>query len=137
MVEINVEYTGSLHCIAKHGPSGMTLETDAPKDNMGKGESFSPTDLAATSLATCILTTMAIAALKHPEIDLTGAKARVLKEMSKELPRRISGLPVTITFARNYSPQQRTLLEKAALTCPVHRSLGTDVKIPLTFVYPD
>jgi putative redox protein len=136
MVEIFVEYTGQLHCIAKHGPSGVTLETDAPKDNMGKGESFSPTDLAATSLATCMMTTMAIAALKHPEINLSGTKVHVVKEMSKEPPRRIARLPVTFTFARDYTPQQKTLLENAARTCPVHRNLGETVEIPIKFVYP-
>ena len=80
MVEIDATYEGQLHCQAKHGPSGTTAVTDAPKDNMGKGESFSPTDLVATALGTCALTTMGIAAQKN-QLNMAGATAHVSKEM--------------------------------------------------------
>ena len=80
MVEITTTYDGQLRCTATHGPSGNTLITDAPKDNMGKGEAFSPTDLVATALATCVLTTMGIVAKRH-DLDIAGATARVTKEM--------------------------------------------------------
>src|SRR3954451_16658330 len=80
MVEIKAVYEGQLHCTATHGPSGMTLTTDAPKDNMGKGESFSPTDLVATALATCVVTTMGIVAQRH-NLDITGTTVRVEKHM--------------------------------------------------------
>jgi len=90
MVEIQVEYQGKLRCEAKHVDSGATLLTDAPKDNQGEGASFSPTDLVATALGSCMLTLMGIGA-KRLEIDLSGAKATVKKEMSADAPRRIEG----------------------------------------------
>src|SRR3982751_709470 len=92
MVEISVKYTGDLHCEATHGPSKSQISTDAPTDNKGKGESFSPTDLVATALATCMSTTMGIAAEDHG-LNLNGMTVRVRKEMSKDAPRRIIGLP--------------------------------------------
>ena len=98
MVEIKITYDGDLHCTAEHGPSGKTLWTDAPVDNMGKGESFSPTDLAATALGTCYLTVMGIAA-KKDKVNIDGTKARVEKHMSTEKPRRISKLVVDIDMA--------------------------------------
>src|SRR4051812_38978580 len=92
MVEVTVKYTGDLHCDATHGPSKSVIATDAPADNRGKGESFSPTDLVATALATCMSTTMGIAAADHG-IDLSGLTVKVQKQMSKDAPRRIVGLP--------------------------------------------
>src|SRR5438093_2949357 len=95
MVKISIEYKGELHCSAKHGPSGAQLETDAPRDNEGKGESFSPTDLVATALGTCMATIMGIYARRH-DIDLRGMKIEVSKEMSADTPRRIARLATEI-----------------------------------------
>src|ERR1700755_2709223 len=106
MVAIQLEYEGDLHSKAVHGPSGNVLNTDAPKDNQGRGEAFSPTDLTATSLATCIATTMAIAGRKYG-IELKGLKYEVTKEMTTVPPRRIARLATTI-----WLPIQKT--EEAA-----------------------
>src|SRR3954451_20182390 len=92
MVSISVQYTGDLHCDATHGPSQSKLPTDAPTDNKGKGEAFSPTDLVATALGTCMATTMGIKA-EELGVDLRGMKVSVQKEMSKDAPRRIVALP--------------------------------------------
>ena len=132
MVEIKATYEGQLHCTATHGPSGATLSTDAPKDNMGKGESFSPTDLIATALGTCMLTTMGIVAQRH-NIDMIGARARVTKEMVSQPSRRIGTLGVEIVIPRELGEEDRKRLEHAAHACPVHRSLHPDVNIPVTF----
>ena len=132
MVEIDAVYEGQLHCTATHGPSGATLPTDAPKDNMGKGEAFSPTDLVATALGTCMLTTMGIVAQRH-NIDLSGARVRVSKEMVSQPQRRIGRLGVEIAVPKDLSQDDRQRLENAALHCPVHRSLHPDVQIPVTF----
>ena len=133
MVEITATYEGQLHCTATHGPSGSTLPTDAPKDNMGRGEAFSPTDLVATALGTCMLTTMAIVAQRHG-IELAGARVRVTKEMVSQPSRRIGTLGVEISLANaDLGEEDRTRLERAALHCPVHRSLHPDVQIPVTF----
>ena len=91
MVTIHGEYSGDLHCVATHEPSGTVLNTDAPKDNQGRGEAFSPTDLVATAYVTCIATTMAIVARRHG-VELNGLRYTVTKEMSAELPRRIARL---------------------------------------------
>ncbi len=132
MVEIQIKYTGGLHCDAKHVESGTVLSTDAPKDNMGKGESFSPTDLVATALGTCMLTTMAIVAQRQ-NIDLTGATAVATKEMVATPTRRIGTLGVTLNLPVKLSADDRQRLENAAHACPVHKSLHPDVKIPVTF----
>ncbi len=132
MVEIQIAYEGQLHCTATHGPSGTRLTTDAPKDNMGRGESFSPTDLVATALGTCILTTMAIAAQRRG-LELNGATARVTKEMVTTPSRRIGRLTVEIVMPQDLPEEERTRLEHAAHACPVHKSLHPDVEIPVTF----
>jgi putative redox protein len=132
MVEITSAYTGELRCSAEHGPSKTQIITDAPVDNMGKGESFSPTDLVATALGTCILTTMAIVAGRK-ELDITGAKIRVEKHMSTDSPRRIVKLPVEVTLPLPGDHPQRALLEAAALGCPVHHSLHPDIEKPIRF----
>jgi putative redox protein len=132
MVEVNIIYEGSLRCVATHGPSGMTLATDAPTDNMGKGESFSPTDLVGVALGTCMLTIMGIAAQKM-NVDLRGTKVRVLKEMSASPPRRIGKLTVEFNIPTVLTPEQQEKLKNAAMTCPVHKSLHPDVQIPITF----
>jgi putative redox protein len=132
MVEIQIAYEGQLHCTASHAPSGTRLTTDAPKDNMGRGESFSPTDLVATALGTCILTTMAIAAQRRG-LELSGASARVTKEMVTSPARRIGRLSVEIVMPQELPEEERTRLEHAAHACPVHKSLHPDVEIPITF----
>ena len=132
MVEINIVYEGTLHCSATHGPSGSVITTDAPKDNMGKGESFSPTDLVATALGTCIVTTMGIVAQRH-NIDLNGTTVRVEKHMVAAPIRRIGRLPVEIHVPQDVSPEDRQRLENAATHCPVHKSLHPDVDAPVTF----
>ena len=134
MVEINVTYNGQLRTTATHGPSQNTLITDAPKDNMGKGEAFSPTDLVATALATCILTTMGIVAQRH-ELDMNGATARVTKEMVSTPFRRSGRLAVTVHMPHKLSAETQKRLENAAHTCPVHRSLHPDVEAPITFTW--
>jgi putative redox protein len=134
MVEVKVAYEGDLRCRATHGPSGSTLMTDAPVDNMGKGEAFSPTDLVATALATCMMTIMGIAA-QRLEIDLRGMTARVTKEMSASPPRRISRLAVTIHVPTKLTEEQKTKLQNAAMTCPVHKALHPDVAAPIEFIW--
>lgn len=132
MVAIQVEYEGNLHCKAVHGPSGSVLTTDAPTDNQGRGESFSPTDLVATALGTCMLTVMGILA-RTLNIDIAGATATVGKEMTAAAPRRIQRLTVKIHVPQSHSPETREKLERAVHACPVHRSLHPDVEIPVEF----
>jgi putative redox protein len=134
MVAIQIEYQGELHCKAVHGPSRTELSTDAPKDNQGRGESFSPTDLVATALGSCMLTVMGITA-RTLNVELTGATATVEKEMTAAPPRRIERLTVTIHVPGDVSVENRQRLERAALACPVHKSLHPDVQIPITFTW--
>lgn len=133
MVQTITVYTGQLHCDLSHGPSGSKIETDAPKDNQGKGEKFSPTDLVGAALGSCILTTMAMVATRDA-IELAGARAIVEKTMTDK-PRRIDQLSVAITLPASLDANHRRKLEETAKHCPVHRSLHPDVKIPLTFTY--
>src|SRR4051794_24641773 len=107
MVNINIQYEGDLHCLATHGPSQTRLATDAPKDNQGRGESFSPTDLVATALGACMMTIMGIVA-RRSEINLGGATVSVTKEMSTSAPRRIARLTVTFSLPGHLSVGQRT-----------------------------
>lgn len=134
MVVIHLEYQGDLHCQAVHGPSGTVLTTDAPKDNQGRGESFSPTDLVATALGSCILTVMGILA-RSLNVDLVGATATVEKEMMSAPVRMIQRLAVKIHVPSPVSPENRQKLERAAHTCPVHKSLHPDVQKPIEFVW--
>ncbi|QDV71172.1 OsmC-like protein [Rosistilla carotiformis] len=136
MVEIQVEYQGGLRCQAVHGPSGCQLSTDAPVDNQGRGESFSPTDLVATALGTCVSTIMGIYADRH-DLNLTGMKVRIEKHMSADLPRRIMRLPVEIRLPITLDERHRTAIEAAARLCPVHQSLRADIEAPLVFIYPE
>ena len=132
MVTIQIRYEGDLHTQATHGPSKATLVTDAPVDNQGKGASFSPTDLAATALGTCMLTTMGIVAKRHGW-TLDGATATVEKHMVADPDRRIGKLTVLLSFPPGFDEKARTILERTAVTCPVHRSLHPKVEIPVTF----
>ena len=135
-VQIETIYQGELRCQATHGPSGNTLITDAPADNHGKGEAFSPTDLVATALATCILTTIGIVAGRH-NWNVTGMTAQVTKEMVAAPVRRIGKLTVVITVpaaqAAALSDEDRQRIENTARTCPVHKSLHPDVELPIVF----
>ena len=134
MVEISVKYEGDLHCFAIHEPSRAELFTDAPKDNLGKGEAFSPTDLAATSLGVCMLTTMAIVAAKQSlDLDLLGSRATVRKHMTATSPRRIQKLEVTMEIPLPETLPSRATLEEAALNCPVALSLHTEIEKAVTF----
>lgn len=132
-VKMHITYQGQKHCELVHEPSKSKIETDAPKDNNGKGERFSPTDLMGAALGSCILTTMAINA-EREGLSLTGAHASVEKIMADQ-PRRIESLPVHIHLPRALTAEQRRTMENIATSCPVHRSLNPDVRIPITFSY--
>ncbi len=136
MVTISMLYEGDLHCQATHEPSGSMLATDAPKDNQGKGESFSPTDLVATALGTCMLTVMGIAA-RTLHVDISGARASVQKRMAAAPTRRIAELHVELHMPVGCNDSQKKALEKAAYSCPVHHSLHADIAVPITFVWAD
>lgn len=136
MVEIQIEYQGELRCKATHGPSGTALITDAPKDNHGKAESFSPTDLLATALGSCILTVMGISA-RALNVDITGSRVKVTKEMVQQPVRRIGTLTVTIQVAGKLTDEQKDKLKAAALSCPVHKSLHPDIATPIEFEWMD
>ncbi len=137
MVEINIEYQGDLRCQATHHPSGGELVTDAPVDNQGKGESFSPTDLLATALASCISTIMGIYADRHEDLDLTGLNIKIEKHMSAEAPRKIAKLPMVINFPSGINDKHRSALEEIVQHCPVHRSLDPSIETPVVFHYAD
>jgi len=136
MVEGHIVYEGDLHCQATHAPSRSSILTDAPVDNQGRGEAFSPTDLVATALGTCMITIMAMAARKD-SIRLGGTRVRVEKHMSTDPPRRIAKLVVEFTLAPGIPPERRHVLERAAHTCPVFKSLHPDIEVQLSFTYPD
>jgi uncharacterized OsmC-like protein len=132
-VTMTVQMSG-LTCGVTHGPSSARLTTVPPVDNGGDGTSFSPTDLLATALATCALSTMALVGAREG-LPWGEASATVVKEMTGP-PRRVGELQVTITMPREVGPEHRARLEAIALTCPVARSLGSEVKVPMRFVYP-
>ncbi|GAB4152330.1 MAG: OsmC family protein [Planctomycetota bacterium] len=134
MVTIEAVYQGDLCCQAVHGPSGASLHTDAPRDNEGLGRYFSPTDLVATALGTCMLTILGIAARRRG-LDLTGARVRVEKHMSSN-PRRIGKLVARIAMPGGVAAEHRKALEQAAEACPVRASLHPDVELDLSFEYP-
>ena len=129
-----VSYLGDLRTEAIHMQSGDTIITDAPVDNEGKGEAFSPTDLVATSLASCILTIMGIVA-KRDDISLKGTNAEVEKSMSTN-PRRINEIKIKIFFNKTFKKNIQKKLEKAALSCPVSGSLNKDLNESIEFIYP-
>ena len=133
-VKISVRYEGQLHCEAVHGPSGTRLATDAPVDNEGKGESFSPTDLVATAIAACMATIMGIVAKRHG-IKIEGTLVETVKEMSADSPRRIVGLKSKVTVPLPADHPQRKLLESAALGCPVHHSLAPHIDKSVDFTW--
>ncbi|WAC18622.1 OsmC family protein [Luteolibacter sp. SL250] len=134
MVEIKLDYEGDLHCSAVHGPSGTTLATDAPVDNNGRGESFSPTDLVATALGACMATVMGIMA-RRKEISLEGLKVAVRKHMSEDLPRRIAKLEVDLDMPLPADHPERKVFEAAARGCPVHHSLHPDIEVVMQWTW--
>ncbi|HEY0781637.1 MAG TPA: OsmC family protein [Thermoanaerobaculia bacterium] len=132
-VEITGRYTGKLGMELTHGPSGAKLKTAAPVDNQGDGSSFSPTDLVAAALGSCMVTTMGILA-EREGIDFSSASFHIEKHMAGD-PRRIARLPVRIHLPKSLTPEQRAKFERAAHTCPVHRSLIPEVEKDVEFVY--
>lgn len=131
----SVIYKGELRTEATHLRSGSTIETDAPADNQGKGERFSPSDLVATALASCMCTIMGIAARTHG-INIEGTKCDVEKIMVAE-PRRIGEIKVAMHFpeTEHYTDKEKKILEHAALTCPVFESLHPDCKKTVSFLW--
>jgi putative redox protein len=136
MATIETSYLGELRTEAKHVLSGNTLITDAPLDNQGKGEAFSPTDLMSASLGSCMLTIMGIAAKEHG-IDINGSTCSITKIMASE-PRRVSEIQIHFNFpAINYSDKQKLILERAAKNCPVAKSLHPDLVQMVRFNFQD
>lgn len=128
-------YLGHLKVALEHAPSGTSIHTAAPVDNNGDGSSFSPTDLVAAALGSCMLTLIAMVA-EREGIDTSELTFQCEKHMQAS-PRRIGSIPVTITMPAGLEPAQRAKLERAALTCPVHHSLLPEIEKPVRFVYPD
>ncbi len=126
-----VTYLGNLRTKSEHIKSGNTFITDAPLDNNGKGEAFSPTDTVATGLASCMLTVMGIKA-RDMQVDMSGTTAEVTKTMASN-PRRISKIEVVIDLPFEADDKTRTILEKTAYTCPVHYSLHPDIEKVISF----
>lgn len=132
MTIMTAKYLGDLRVECVHEQSGATIITDAPTDNNGKGEAFSPTDLCAMALGACAMTIMGMYAKNH-DCDITGATVHIEKTMAKN-PRRISKLDVVFTMPdREYTERQKQSLEHAALTCPVHHSLHPDMEQNIVF----
>jgi putative redox protein len=129
-------YLGELRCKATHGPSKVELVTDAPTDNQGRGESFSPTDLVVTALATCQVTTMGMVSHRD-NVILDGTKVYAEKHMSSEGPRRIVRIVIRIDFPAGIPREHRGKIENTAKTCPVARSLHSDILVEQSFSYPD
>ena len=136
MIEICIDYEGNLHCEATHVPSGAELTTDAPVDNQGRGESFSPTDLLATALGSCMATVMGIAA-RRKGIALEGMRIRVGKHMSEEPPRRVARLEVEIRMPIGEDHPDRKLLQSTVLGCPVHHSIHPEIEVPITWIWAE
>jgi putative redox protein len=134
MVSYHLVYQGQLRCQATHDTSQVKIVTDAPVDNHGRGESFSPTDLIATGLGVCMLTTMGIAVQKE-NIVLDGSQVYLEKHMSTDPPRRISKIVVRIDFVRGIPEDRRSYLEHIARTCPVVRSIHPDIIVDIEFAY--
>ena len=132
MVRIESVYDGNLRCSATHIPSGQTLVTDAPVDNMGKGQSFSPTDLLATSMLNCMMTIIAIAADSR-ELDVSGMSGSVEKHMASG-PRRVSKLEVEISLPADLNSEEREWLIKRGLACPVHKSVSQEMDVKVKFL---
>jgi len=133
MNAFKIKYEGNLRTSSIHLDSGSNIITDAPKDNHGLGMCFSPTDLVCSALASCILTIMAIAVEKKG-LSIDGTCAEVLKTMAKE-PRMIQEIDIKIIFPKDYDKKTKQILERAAVNCPVHRSLSEKVNKKIRFIY--
>lgn len=134
MVEIKLSYEGDLHCSAIHQPSGNTLVTDAPLDNNGLGQAFSPTDLLATALGSCMATVIGILA-KRKQLAVEGMTINVRKFMSEEAPRRVKRLELDLQIPLPGSHPDRKLFESAAHGCPVHHSIHPDIEVVMNWVW--
>ena len=132
MNTFEIKYLGELRTSAIHLDSGSKINTDAPKDNHGLGETFSPTDMICSALASCILTIMAIAVEKN-NINIRNTKAIVKKTMANN-PRRIEKIEISLLFPENYDSKTKIILERAAYNCPVHHSLSEKLKKKLRFL---
>jgi uncharacterized OsmC-like protein len=130
----SVEYLGNLRTTATHLASEKIIITDAPVDNHGKGEAFSPTDLVATALASCLITIMGIKA-RNLEVEIDGTKAEVTKVMGTE-PRRIVEVKIDVFFPKSFDEKTQKILEKAGLTCPIANSLHPDLNQRIRFIWP-
>ena len=133
MNTFEIKYQGDLRTTATHLDSGSEISTDAPKDNHGLGQTFSPTDMVCSALASCILTIMAIAVEKN-NVDIKGTKAMVKKTMGNN-PRSIAKIQIDIVFPKEYDSKTKTILEKAAYNCPVHHTLSETVEKNISFTY--
>ena len=133
MNTLEIKYQGDLRTTATHLDSGSKISTDAPKDNHGLGETFSPTDMVCSALASCILTIMAIAVEKN-NVDIKNTIAIVKKTMGNN-PRRIIKIEINLTFPKQYDLKTRTILQKAANNCPVHHSLSEKTEKDISFTY--
>lgn len=133
MVKMSAVYQGEKHCELTHEPSGARISTDAPRDNNGKGEEFSPTDLIGAATGACMLTVMSIASEKDG-VQLNGARVTVSKEMTSN-PRRISRLTVVLHLPQSVPHDYRRKIEDIALNCPVKLSVHPDIDMPVTFHY--
>jgi len=135
-VEMEVVYEGNLGCTGRHGPSKADVVTQAPLDNGGKGDSFSPTDLLATALGSCMLTIMGIAGKKE-NLDIKDTRIQVSKEMVADPLRRIGRLTVRVDVVTSeaLTSRQKSVLENAAITCPVAQSIHPDIEVPTEFSY--
>jgi len=133
MNTLEIKYQGDLRTTATHLDSGSEISTDAPKDNHGLGETFSPTDMVCSALASCILTIMAIAVEKN-DVDIKNTTAIVKKTMGNN-PRRIVKIKINLIFPKEYDSKTRTILERAANNCPVHHSLSEKVEKDISFTY--
>ncbi|OKS88391.1 OsmC family protein [Mucilaginibacter polytrichastri] len=131
MATVETTYLGGLRTEATHVQSGTKIITDAPTDNQGKGEAFSPTDLLSASLTSCMLTIMGITARTHG-IDIDNTQASTTKIMAAD-PRRVSEIAISFKFPKTYTEKEQTILERAALTCPVYFSLHPDLKKTVDF----
>ncbi|WP_131669620.1 OsmC family protein [Psychrobacter pygoscelis] len=135
MTTAKVTYQGELRTQSIHLQSNSQIITDAPVDNHGKGEAFSPTDLLASSLASCMMTIMGIKAASM-DLDISGTSAEVTKVMAAE-PRRVSEVHVDIKFAQSFDARTQKVLEQAALTCPVAKSIHPDIQQVVNFHYAE
>ena len=133
MNTLEIKYQGDLRTTATHLDSGSKISTDAPKDNHGLGETFSPTDMVCSALASCILTIMAIAVEKN-NVDIKNTIAIVKKTMGNN-PRRIIKIEINLTFPKQYDLKTRSILQKAANNCPVHHSLSEKTEKDISFTY--